>query len=68
MESDKTGLRDVLTVYELAEYLGLHPKTVYSYIAEGRIRAIRCGRSYRIRHEWVEDYIRSASPNGTNVN
>ncbi len=64
MEKTKQGIPEVLTVYELAEYLGLHPKTVYTYIAEGRIRAIRCGRCYRIRREWVEDYIRSASPKG----
>lgn len=67
MQESKQGIPEVFTVRELAEYLGLHPKTVYAYIAEGRIRAIRCGRSYRIRCEWVEDYIRSASPKDINV-
>lgn len=67
MQELKQGNPEVFTARELAEYLGLHPKTVYTYIAEGRIRAIRCGRSYRIRCEWVEDYIRSASPKDANV-
>lgn len=56
------GLSDVLHVADVAKFLGLHEKTVYSYVREGKIRAIRCGRSYRIRREWVEEYIRSASP------
>lgn len=65
---EKTCLPDVLHVTDVAKFLGLHEKTVYTYVREGKIRAIRCGRSYRIRREWVEEYVRSASPNGSGAN
>lgn len=48
---------EALRVSEVASYLGLHPKTVCAYIREGKIRAIRCGRSYRIRKEWLDEFI-----------
>ena len=60
-------LPDVLHVVDVAKFLGLREKTVYLYVREGKIRAIRCGRSYRIRREWVEEYIRSASPKDSDV-
>lgn len=64
---EETYLPDVLHVADVAKFLGLHEKTVYTYVREGKIRAIRCGRSYRIRREWVEEYIRSASPKDFDV-
>lgn len=51
----------VLHVADVAKFLGLHEKTVYTYVREGKIRAIRCGRSYRIRREWVYDFLDSES-------
>lgn len=37
-----------LTAEEAAKLLGLHPKTVRRMIREGRLRATRIGKSYRI--------------------
>lgn len=54
-------LPDVLHVADIAQFLGLHEKTIYSYVREGKIRAIRCGRSYRIRREWFLEYLDSES-------
>jgi excisionase family DNA binding protein len=39
----------VVTVEEAAESLRLHPKTVLRMIREGRLPAVRVGKSYRIR-------------------
>jgi excisionase family DNA binding protein len=36
------------TVEQVAERLALHVKTVRSYVREGRLKAIRIGKSYRI--------------------
>lgn len=36
------------TVEQVAERLRLHPKTVLRFIREGRLRATRVGKSYRI--------------------
>ncbi|PZR88627.1 MAG: DNA-binding protein [Stutzerimonas stutzeri] len=38
----------LLTVEQAAERLKLHPKTVLRFIREGRLRATRVGKSYRI--------------------
>lgn len=37
-----------LTVDQAAERLSLHPKTVRRFIREGRLKATRIGKSYRI--------------------
>jgi excisionase family DNA binding protein len=38
----------VLSVEQVAEHLGLHVKTVRSYVREGRLKAVRIGKQYRI--------------------
>lgn len=37
-----------LTVEEVAEFLKLHPKTVAKWINEGRIKAVKLGREWRV--------------------
>jgi excisionase family DNA binding protein len=39
---------EVYTVEQFAERLKLHPKTVLRFIREGRLRAVKVGKSYRI--------------------
>jgi excisionase family DNA binding protein len=36
------------SVEQVAERLGLHVKTVRSYVRDGRLRAVRIGKQYRI--------------------
>ena len=50
-------LPDVLTVEECAAYLHLHPKTICAYVREGRLRAARCGKYYRVHKEWVRAFL-----------
>lgn len=45
---------EVYTVEQFAERLKLHPKTVLRFIREGRLRAVRVGRSYRILRSDME--------------
>lgn len=40
--------QDLFTVYQVADRLQLHPKTVRQYIRDGRLTATRIGKSYRI--------------------
>lgn len=54
---DERSTHDVMDVREVADFLGLHPKTVCAYIREGKIRAVRCGRYYRIRRAWVDEFL-----------
>jgi excisionase family DNA binding protein len=44
------------TVGEIAEILDLHPKTVRRLIREGRIRARKIGREWRIRKDDLREY------------
>ncbi len=38
----------VFSIEQVAEHLGLHVKTVRSYVREGRLKAVRIGKQYRI--------------------
>jgi excisionase family DNA binding protein len=40
--------QDLYSVEQVAERLGLHVKTVRNYVREGRLKAIRIGKQYRI--------------------
>lgn len=42
------------SVEELSEKLEMHIDTIRRYIREGRIKAIKFGRSYRIKEEEVK--------------
>ncbi len=61
---NNTEMNDVLTVRDAAAYLYLHPKTVCAYIRDGKLRAIRCGRYYRIRRDWLLDFFENEPPSG----
>jgi excisionase family DNA binding protein len=45
---------EVYTVEQFAERLKLHPKTVLRFIREGRVRAVKVGKSYRILRTEME--------------
>jgi excisionase family DNA binding protein len=47
----------ILTVKETADYLKLTPLTVYDYIRQGTLRAIKFGRYYRIQHTDLLKFI-----------
>lgn len=44
------------TISEVAEYLGVHPKTVRAWIDSGKLKAIRVGRLYRVPEEALSDF------------
>lgn len=45
---------EIYTVEQFAERLKLHPKTVRRFIREGRLRAVKVGKSYRILRSDME--------------
>ena len=47
----------LLTVNEVAEHLRVSRMTVYRLIKEGDMKALRVGRSYRLREDDVDDYL-----------
>jgi excisionase family DNA binding protein len=43
--------QDLYSVEQVADLLNLHVKTVRSYVREGRLKAVRIGKQYRIADE-----------------
>ena len=50
--------RDVMTVKELAEYLGLHPQTVYEKVREGEIPTTQVGKTYRFPRTLINEWLK----------
>ena len=50
------GRGEFCTVTFAAERLGLHPKTVLRFIRDGRLKATRIGKSYRIRRADLDTF------------
>src|SRR5262245_47963430 len=44
------------SVGQVAELLGLHVKTVRGYVRDGRLKAVRIGKQYRITREELEAF------------
>ena len=47
----------LLTVNEVAYLLRVSRMTVYRLIKEGQLKALRVGRSYRLREDDVDEYL-----------
>ena len=45
---------ELYSVEQVADRLGLHVKTVRGYVREGRLKAVRIGKQYRIAREDLE--------------
>jgi excisionase family DNA binding protein len=59
--------RELLSVEEVAEYLGVVPMTVYRWCREGRLPCMKLGRVWRIRREALEVFLESAERPATLV-
>src|SRR5512134_3796382 len=54
--------QDLYSVEQVAGLLGLHVRTVRTYVREGRLKAVRIGKQYRIARQDLEAMTgRSAS-------
>jgi excisionase family DNA binding protein len=49
--------KQVMTVKDVAEYLDVHPMTIYKYVQEGNIPAFKIGASWRIRRDSIKKWI-----------
>ena len=48
----------LLSLKEVSEVLRLNINTVRRYVREGKIRAAKFGRIYRVREEALEEFIK----------
>lgn len=51
-----TESQDLLSIFEIAKRLKLHVKTVRNYVREGRLKAVRIGKQYRIARADLEAF------------
>ncbi len=49
--------KQVMTVKEIAEYLDVHPMTIYKYVQDGKIPAFKIGASWRIRRDSIKKWM-----------
>lgn len=47
----------LLTLREVADYLHVHPGTVYRLVKKGQLHGLRVGRDFRFDIRVVEDFI-----------
>lgn len=52
-----TKTKQVMTVKEIAEYLDVHPMTIYKYVQDGKIPAFKIGASWRIRRDSIKKWM-----------
>jgi len=50
-------MAEIMTTKEMAKYLKLHEITICKYVREGKIPAIRIGRSWRFDKEVIDKWI-----------
>ena len=46
-----------LLVCSAAEYLQMHPDTVRELYRRGDIKAVKRGKSWRTKREWLDEYL-----------
>lgn len=49
----------MLTPADVADEANVHVQTVLAEIHRGHLRAARVGRHWRIRREWLDEYLNS---------
>ncbi|MBU1852953.1 MAG: helix-turn-helix domain-containing protein [Candidatus Omnitrophica bacterium] len=52
--------KQVMTVKDIADYLHMHPMTIYRYVKEGKIPAFKIGTSWRIRRDSIQKWIKES--------
>jgi excisionase family DNA binding protein len=51
----------IYTTEQVAKILQIHPLTVLKYIKDGRLKAIRLGRVYRVREAALQKFLEQES-------
>lgn len=59
--SEQTVETPWMTIDEAADYLRVAPRTVRSYVADGRLRYYRVGRSLRFLEKDLERFVKKGA-------
>lgn len=55
------------TVEQVAELLTMHPKTIQRYIREGKLKAKKVGKSWRIYEQDLREYMKGSDVDDDNL-
>ncbi|MEV8508546.1 helix-turn-helix domain-containing protein [Actinoplanes sp. NPDC051475] len=56
--------QELYSVEQVAERLGLHVRTIRNYVRDGRLKAVRIGKQYRIAHADLQALTGGAEAGG----
>ena len=54
-------LREVMTLREASQYLGISPDTLYKYLSENRIPAFKLGNRWRFKKDLLDRWMERKS-------
>ena len=58
MKKNGTGRKEqIMTLREVAQYLGLHAMTVYKLTREGRVPAAKIGGQWRFKRDVLDQWL-----------
>ncbi len=57
-------MEPIYTVEQVAEYLKLTTRTIYTYIHSGKLKAVKVGREYRIKQRDLDEFLTSNNKEG----
>jgi len=55
------GMEKLLTTQEVADYLGLTRRTIYTYIKSKTLPAVKIGKEWRVKKTELEAFINRGS-------
>jgi excisionase family DNA binding protein len=54
-------VREVMTLREASQYLGISPDTLYKYLSEDRIPAFKLGNRWRFKKDLLDRWMEKKS-------
>ncbi len=54
-------LKEVMTLREASQYLGISPDTLYKYLSENRIPAFKLGNRWRFKKDLLDRWMERKS-------
>jgi excisionase family DNA binding protein len=57
MKRDVKNAEQIMTLREVAKYLGLHVMTVYKLTREGRVPAAKIGGQWRFKRDVLDEWL-----------
>ena len=57
----KKRLPRLMSVDELADYLGLQKQTIYNWLHSKRISGIKIGKVWRFDRKYIDEWLRKCS-------